>query len=74
MTGRQGGTPSGRSLPLADTIYMTGEGVRPDAAEASKWTKRAADNGLGSAIGFIGAWYMDGNGVPRDRAKGVPYF
>ena len=54
--------------------YMTGEGVRPDAAEAFKWTKLAADHGLGSAIGFIGAWYMDGNGVPRDRAKGVQYF
>ena len=53
--------------------YLQGDGVKQDDAEAFKWMKRAADNGLGAAMATIGFAYMVGTGVARDYAKAVQY-
>ncbi len=46
--------------------YVIGEGVSEDNAEAVKWFRKAADQGLASAQLSLGVCYKDGKGVPKD--------
>lgn len=47
-------------------LYHTGRGVAQDHAEAAKWYRKAADQGLAGAQSNLGVMYGLGQGVPRD--------
>ena len=40
-------------------------------AEGIKWLRKAADQENLDAIAALGLCYIDGDGVPEDRAKGI---
>ena len=44
-------------------LYLNGQGVPPDAAEAGRWYQLAADQGHALAQGNLGAMYALGGGV-----------
>jgi len=50
-------------------IYDTGEGVTKDAAEAVKWYRKAADQGLAAAQFNLGVMYANGEGVTKDNME-----
>lgn len=70
-------------LPLAEkgdgeaqvalgALYENGEGgVKQDYAEAAKWYRMAAEQGLFVADFELGELYIHGQGVPRDDAEGA---
>ena len=47
-------------------MYEKGQGVPQDFTEASKWYRRAAEQGLPEAQVNLGVLYYDGRGVPQD--------
>ena len=54
--------------------YHLGQGVRRDYAEAVKWFRRAAEQGLAQAQGNLGACYAKGLGVPQDYVEAYAWF
>ncbi len=50
-------------------MYMDGDGVRQDYAEALKWFKLSADQGNPDAQWRLGLLYYSGEGVRQDYAK-----
>jgi uncharacterized protein len=52
-------------------MYSEGLGVPQDDAEAVKWYRRAADQGLAGAQSGLGSLYNEGKGVPQDYAEAV---
>ena len=51
-------------------MYVTGEAIPQDYAEAVKWFHLAADQGQANAQCFLGLMYFEGRGVPRDYVTG----
>jgi TPR repeat protein len=51
-------------------MYVTGEGIPQDYAEAVKWFRLAADQGQANAQCFLGLMYFEGRGVARDYVNG----
>ena len=52
-----------------------GEGVPEDDAEAARWFRLAADQGLaGAQYDNLGNMYADGRGVPEDDAEAARWF
>lgn len=51
---------------LVGGMYLVGEGVPRDFAEAAKWYRKAAEQGNADAQYDLGVMYADGQGVPRD--------
>ena len=49
-------------------------GISVDYAEAVKWYRKAADQGLAKAQFNLGVMYDSGNGVPKDDAKAVEWY
>ena len=49
--------------------YDDGEGVPEDAAEAVRWYRLAADQGLAQGQYSLGFMYQTGDGVPEDLAE-----
>jgi TPR repeat protein len=49
--------------------YDNGEGVPQDDAEAVKWYRRAAEQGLADAQVSLGQMYADGKGVLKDDTE-----
>ena len=47
-------------------MYLYGECVTRDEAEAAAWFRRAAGHGLAGAIMALGMMYEQGLGVERD--------
>jgi TPR repeat protein len=47
-------------------MYANGQGVPQDYAEAVRWYRKAADQGLAHAQFNLGARYVQGQGVPQD--------
>jgi hypothetical protein len=47
-------------------MYLSGDGVPKDAAEAAKWHTKAADQGFAAAVFALGVMYAEGEGVPKD--------
>ena len=47
-------------------IYADGQGVEQNFEEASKWYRKAAEQGVAEAQYRLGILYRDGNGVPQD--------
>lgn len=47
-------------------MYLAGEGVPRDYAQAASWYRKAADQGQAGAQNNLGLIYYNGEGVPRD--------
>jgi TPR repeat protein len=47
-------------------MYLSGEGVAKNDAEAVKWFRKAAEQGLANAQGILGIRYAKGEAVPQD--------
>ena len=55
-------------------MYGTGRGIPQDDAEAVRWHRLAADQGLGEAQINLGISYADGRGVPQDNVQAHMWF
>ncbi len=53
------------------SLYMSGEGVRRDAARAAAWYRRAAERGDAVAQLNLGDMLVRGVGLGRDRVEGT---
>ena len=54
---------------LLSRLYHNGEGVPRDYAEAMKWGRLAADQGLADAQLSVGFMYAEGQGAPKTTPK-----
>ena len=54
--------------------YASGDGVPQDEAEAVRWYRLAADQGLASAQFNLAVSYGEGEGVPQDNAEAVRWY
>jgi TPR repeat protein len=55
-------------------MYLLGRGVPQDRAEALKWFRRAADQGLAASEFMLGFAYRTGEyGVPQDHAQAIKW-
>src|SRR6516225_762874 len=52
-------------------MFIAGQGVPQDYAEAAKWFRKAADQGSAIAQFGVAAMYIAGRGVPQDHAEAV---
>ncbi len=50
-------------------LYAHGRGVPQDNAEALRWYRLAAAQGLADAQFFLGFMYAEGLGVPQDDVQ-----
>jgi TPR repeat protein len=55
-------------------MYLNGQGVQQDDAEAVKWWRRAAELGHDGAQFYLGVVYVKGQGVQQDDAKAVNWW
>jgi TPR repeat protein len=55
-------------------LYVRGEGVPKDEAEAVKWFRKAAYQGNDRGELFLGIMYYNGLGVPKDEAEAVKWY
>ena len=55
-------------------MYDEGRGVPENDAEAVKWYRRAADQGVAYAQYNLGLMYLKGRGVPKNDAEAVKWF
>ena len=55
-------------------MYENGQGVPQNNAEAVKWYRLAADQGLAQAQFNLGVMYDDGRGVPQDDVQAVQWY
>jgi uncharacterized protein len=63
------------AMTLIGELYRTGEGVKPDGAEAERWYKLAADLGDRAARFELGLMLLTGEGgVAKDRASAAALF
>ena len=54
--------------------YFTGRGVKQDMAEAVKYYRKAADQGLAEAQYNLGYCYDNANGVDLDTEKAIELY
>ena len=50
-------------------MYMFGDGVKQDEAEAARWFRKAAEQGSAGGQNNLAAMYMTGSGVKRDYVQ-----
>ena len=55
-------------------MFVNGEGVAQDYAEAHKWYQRAANQGYAKAQGNLGVMYFNGEGVAQDYIEAYKWF
>ncbi|MCC6622830.1 MAG: sel1 repeat family protein [Deltaproteobacteria bacterium] len=60
-------------LVVAD-MYLRGQGIEQDAAEAAHWYEAAAERQSPAALFALGQMYMRGDGVPRDPETARRYY
>ena len=64
--------------PIAEhrvgVMYMLGQGVEKDSAEAIKWFSKAADQGQGESQHSLGLRYLWGDGVDKEPDKAAAWF
>lgn len=68
---KQGDAGAQYSLGL---VYLTGDGVAVDAAQAVHWFRRSAEQGLASAQSDLGHCYLQGRGVETNPALAIEWF
>ena len=54
-------------------IYLRGDGVARDDAEAVKWLRKAADQDSPLAERYLAEMYFKGRGVPADNAEAAKW-
>ena len=54
-------------------IYLTGDGVAKDDAEALKWLRKAADQDNALAERYLAEMYFKGRGVPADVSEAAKW-
>ncbi len=54
-------------------IYLTGDGVAKDDAEAVKWLRKAADQDSALAERYLAEMYFKGRGVPADHEEAAKW-
>jgi TPR repeat protein len=59
---------------LLGAMYLLGQGVPQDYAEAVKWLHLAADHDIGGAQFVLGGMYAQGKGVPKDVVRAHKWF
>ena len=55
-------------------MYDNGQGVPQDDAQALKWYRLAADQGIAAAQSYLGLMYDYGRGVPQDDAHALKWY
>jgi len=55
-------------------MYLNGQGVQQNYAEAGKWFLKAAKNRVPQAHYKLGRLYFDGRGLPRDLERAYAWF
>ena len=55
-------------------MYRNGEGVPENDAEAVKWFRKAADQGLANAQYNLGHMYNSGEGVPENNIRAYAWW
>ena len=55
-------------------MYLLGNGVPKDLAEAVKWYRKAAEQGHARAAFMLGLMYGSGRSVPKDLAEAVKWY
>nr|MCS5587697.1 sel1 repeat family protein [Porticoccaceae bacterium] len=55
-------------------MYAHGEGVPENAAEAVKWYRKAAEQGLAVAQYNLAKMYRRGEGVPKNKIKAYLWY
>src|SRR5262249_21414183 len=68
---QQGNTDAQNKLGL---LYLQGQGVPVDFAQAAAWISTAAEQGEGNAQANLGALYLAGRGVPRDLVQAYKWY
>ena len=59
---------------LGGHLFRGDLGIAQDDAEAARWYRLAADQGLANAQGNLGFMYRNGRGVPQDDAEAVRWY
>ena len=59
---------------LKNWCYDNGEGVQQSYAEAVKWYRKVAEQGIAEAQYNLGVCYFYGKGVRRDYAEAVKWY
>ena len=55
-------------------MYVRGDGVDRDYAQATRWFRKAAEQGQGEAQFSLGLRYLDGQAVPQDYKEAARWF
>ena len=55
-------------------VYYKGEGAPQDYAEAARWYRLAADQGLAESQHMLGVMYDRGDGMPQDFSKAIKWY
>ena len=55
-------------------MYANGKGLEEDAGEGIKWYRKAAENGILSAMFNLGVMYSTGKGVAKDLEEGERWY
>lgn len=55
-------------------MYLNGQGVQRDEAEAAKWFRKLAEKGRASAQYHLGVMHHNGQGVRRNIAEALKWF
>ncbi len=55
-------------------MYLEGQGIAKDQAQALAWFRKAAEQGLATAQVYLGWMYFHGTGVAKDKAQTVAWF
>lgn len=55
-------------------MYLQGDCVQPDSAEAARWFRLAAEQGLAGSQTMLAMMYEQGNGVERDPAEAKKWY
>jgi TPR repeat protein len=58
---------------MLGSIFYHTDGVARDYAEAAKWFRLAAEQGLGKAQYNLGVMYLKGEGVAQDNAEAAKW-
>lgn len=59
---------------ILGNVYYKGEGTPQDFAEAARWYRLAADQGLAESQHMLGVMYDRGDGMPQDFAKAIKWY
>ena len=74
MTRRAADEGAAGAQCLLGMMYMNGDGVPSDSAEAVKWYRKAAGQDYAPGEACLGVMYSTGAGVPKDLAEAAKWY